>query len=100
MAIAQKNNALSVSPATGRADVAAWLQAPSLASLEPLLRGVQPEDGSPCLNAWGLSMDDAAVLPVTWVLLKGSADQTDHAKVRCYVELSFAKAGIPPFIPS
>ena len=81
-----------VSPATGREDVAAWLAAPSAATFEPLLFGKQADDdGTPCLNAWGISLDDAAVLPVLKSL--GPAEASD--KVKAYVEGNCAKASTP-----
>ena len=93
--VAQKSQVGVVAPATGREDVAAWLAAPSAASFVPLLRGVQPGDRTPCLNAWGLSMDDAAVLPVLKVLLDGSdADSDEVQMLRQYVASSYRKAGM------
>lgn len=94
-AVAKPSDGISVAPATGRADVAAWLEAPSVASFRPLLRGRQPDDGIPCLNGWGISMDDATVLPVLKVLLSASdADDEGLLDVRDYVAYNFAKAGV------
>ena len=85
-----------VAPATNRKDVAAWLAAPDVATFAPLLQGVQA-DGMPCLNAWGLSMDDAAVLPVLKGLLdesKPDSDEMDLGKLSEYVAACYRKAGI------
>ena len=90
-AIAQ-NKALTVVPATGRADIAAWLAAPAADTFGPLLRGKQAGDNTPCLNSWGLSMDDAAVLPVLKGLVDAGADI--DARVSEYLTENFAKAGI------
>ena len=67
-------------------------QAPTIASFRALLRGVQAEDSSPCINAWGLSMDDAQCLPVLKSLL--DADGGDDGDLRAYVTSNFAKAGM------
>ena len=91
VAVAQ-NKDRAVAPATGRDDVAAWLKAPTIASFRALLRGVQAEDSSPCINAWGLSMDDAQCLPVLKSLL--DADGGDDGDLRAYVTSNFAKAGM------
>ena len=81
-----------MAPATGRPDVAAWLEAPTASSFLPLLRGRQADDGTPCLNSWGLSMDDAAVLPVLRVLVEGKAEL--DVELRDYVAASYRKAGL------
>jgi hypothetical protein len=81
----------SVAPATSRADVAAWLEAPSADALEPLLLGVTA-DGAPCLNAWGLSIDDAIVLPVLTDLLESGGDAPP--KVCAYAEANLRMAGV------
>jgi hypothetical protein len=84
-----------LSPATDRDDVAQWLAQPSITSFRPLLRGRQPEDGIPCLNAWGLSVDDAKVLPVLRVLLSTTDDKDEGLlDVRDYVDFNFKKAGV------
>ena len=93
--VAQKREVGVVAPATGREDVAVWLEAPSVASFVPLLRGVQPGDRTPCVNAWGLSMDDAAVLPVLKVLVDGSDEDSDEMlMLRQYVSSCYRKAGM------
>ena len=54
-----------VAPASGRADYGAWLvdDSATVESLAPLLHGIVPGAiGAPCLNAWGLTVDDALVL--------------------------------------
>lgn len=96
VAVAQSKKR-AVAPATGREDVAAWLEAPSAATFRPLLRGiergVQGEDDAQCLNAWGLSMDDVECLPVLKSLL--DADEGgEHDDLRAYCATNYAKAGI------
>jgi len=94
-AVSMSNEALSVAPATGRVDVAEWLAAPSIATFRALLRGRQPDDAIPCLNEWGLSMDDASVLPVLKVLLS-TCDEDDEGllDVRDYLTHNYEKAGV------
>lgn len=85
----------TVAPATDRQDVAAWLGAPSIASFHGLLRGRQAENGVACLNEWGLSVDDAKVLPVLKVLLSTTdAEDEGLLELRDYVAFSFELAGI------
>lgn len=96
VAVAQSKKR-AVAPATGREDVAAWLEAPSAATFRPLLRGVergvQGEDDAQCLNAWGLSMDDLECLAVLKSLL--DADEGgEYDDLRAYVATNYAKAGI------
>ncbi len=97
-----------VAPATGREDVSAWLGSPSVTSLAPLLHGRQVDDGTPCLNAWGISMDDAMVLPVLKALMDGAAfeagaessgeeDELEleaRVLVERYMAFNYAKAGM------
>lgn len=63
-----------------------------LAELEPMLRGTTQE-GTPCLNVWGFSIDDAIILGYMRNLtcVKGI---DWPAKVRSYVDDTCAKAGI------
>ena len=86
-----------VAPATNREDIQEWLANPTSSGLEGLFRGRQAENGVPCLNAWGLSLDDAVVLPVAKVL--GSCAGDDEAEecsldIMEYIMFNFAKAGI------
>jgi hypothetical protein len=92
VAVAQSKKR-AVAPATGREDVAAWLEAPSAATFRSLLHGVQKEDDARCLNAWGLSMDDMECLPVLKSVL--DADGSDENEdLRAYCATNYAKAGI------
>jgi len=63
-----------------------------LQDFEPLLRGTT-SDGSPCLNAWGLSMDDVLVLPLLRNLTCVAGIRWP-AKVREYMEKGCAKGGV------
>jgi len=66
-----------------------------LAEVEPMLRGTT-DDGVPCLNVWGLGMDDVQVLP----LLRNVSmvRQLDWPpKVLEYVEKACAKANVELF---
>ena len=96
-AFAVCKDASLVSPATDRQDIADWLSNPSIASFRPLLKGRQADDGIPCLNSWGLTMDDAKVLPVLKVLLS-EADANDEGllDIRDYVDYNYKKAGMTP----
>jgi len=73
-----------------------------LAELQPLLDEVQEllrsetEDGSPCLNAWGLGIDDALVLPVLRNLSCVEGVEWP-AKVVAYLEKQCAKSNVKPF---
>jgi len=69
--------------------------APMLEELEGMLRSTT-EDDAPCLNAWGLSIDDALILPLLREL-SCVAGVEWPAKLRAYVELQCAKAGVEPF---
>jgi len=98
-ATAGKQNVRTVAPPTGRPDLARWLEAPSVTSFAPLLRGRQVEDGTPCLNPWGLSMDDALALPVLKVLLEaptpaGVENEENDALIE-YVKGCYEKAQLP-----
>mmetsp|Transcript_14540 Transcript_14540/g.36813 ORF Transcript_14540/g.36813 Transcript_14540/m.36813 type:complete len:274 (-) Transcript_14540:159-980(-) len=69
-----------------------------LLKLEPLLRGTDA-DGAPCLNSWGLSVDDIILLPdlrqlscvqgVTW-----------PAKVQAYLDSACGKAQCKSYQPT
>lgn len=63
-----------------------------LEELTPLLRGTTA-DGVPCLNAWGLSMDDILVLP-NLRNLTCVAGLRWPAAVDAYVERACSKAGV------
>ena len=86
-----------VAPATGREDIAAWLDNPTKAGLEELLRGRTADDDFPCLNQWGLSIDDAMVLPVARIVgsCVGDGDEAEECSldVMEYIMSGFAKAG-------
>jgi len=99
VAATAKKTTRTVAPPTGRLDLAQWLDAPSVTSFVPLLRGRQAEDGTPCLNPWGLSMDDALALPVLKVLLEaptpaGVVNEENDALIE-YVKGCYEKAQLP-----
>ena len=64
--------------------------------LSGLLRGEDQESGMPTLNAWGVSIDDAMVLPIIRSLtcVRGIKMPT---KIKKYVEKGCAKAGVSLF---
>ena len=105
-----------IAPATGREDVAAWIDCvdefvefsdsctPELvlglaAQLGALLRG-GGGDSLPTLNAWGFSMDDAMVLAALRNLEAAAPDGAaidDWAPpAREYLEGQLARVGVPP----
>lgn len=63
-----------------------------LRELVPLLRG-KTEEGVPCMNVWGLSMDDVLVLPNLRNLTCVSGIDWPM-EVRAYVEKACGKAGV------
>jgi len=68
---------------------------PMLSELELMLKG-ETEDGTPCLNPWGFSMDDIIVLPILRNL-SCVKDIQWSPRIRSYLELSCARAGVPLF---
>ena len=91
--------------ATGRADVAAWLEkagsgetaAPQLlGELEELLLGVHPTDSSPCLNQWGFTVDDALVLPYLRNLKPSAAELEQWpSTVVAFLEMTSERCKVP-----
>lgn len=63
-----------------------------LQELEPLLRGTTA-DGCPCLNVWGLSIDDVLVLPLLRNLTCVAGLEWP-ALARKYVEMGCKKGGV------
>jgi hypothetical protein len=84
-------NARRLAPQTDREDIKRWLASPSVGGLEALLQGQQGEDGAPCLNPWGLSLDDAKVLPVAKAFC---SEDGCSVLVNEYVRANMAKAGL------
>jgi len=105
-----------IAPATGREDVAAWIDCvdefvefsdsctPELvlglaAQLGKMLRGTT-EEGLPCLNAWGFSMDDAMVLAALRNLEAAAPDGAGldawPPPPRDYLEGHLERVGVPP----
>ena len=82
-----------LAPASGREDIATWLAQDqhSAADFAPLIRG-QLADGSPCLNEWGLSVDDALALPA--LKRAALADNTEEEIIVGYVDMLFKRAGM------
>lgn len=68
---------------------------PMLNDLELMLKG-ETEDGAPCLNPWGFSMDDIVILPILRNLSCVKAVKWPQ-KVKKYLELCFSRAEIPLF---
>jgi len=99
----------SIAPATGRADVDSWLDraeslckageeasAPLLSELETLLHGrVREHNDAPCLNAWGLSIDDALVVPLLFSLALNNTPLGNWPpKVLAYLESACLRANL------
>ena len=84
-----------ISPATGREDLAAWLadEAASVEDLAPMLRGMHT-DGTPTLNEWGLSVDDALALPVLVRRVEKSGRRPDDVGVVMYIDGLLEAAGL------
>ena len=93
-------------PATGRADVAAWVAAAEagtaqLDELATMLGGVHSADQSPCLNTWGFTLDDALVLPYVRNLQPSAAELEEWpAVVRAYLEMASERCGVPLLVQS
>eukprot|EP00933_Yihiella_yeosuensis_P043879 TRINITY_DN38894_c0_g1_i1.p1 TRINITY_DN38894_c0_g1~~TRINITY_DN38894_c0_g1_i1.p1 ORF type:complete len:306 (-),score=34.21 TRINITY_DN38894_c0_g1_i1:159-989(-) len=66
-----------------------------LSELEPMLRG-ETEDGIPCLNAWGFSMDDVNILSYMRNLTCVK-DIVWPEKVRDYVDKTCSRAGMATY---
>ena len=83
-----------LTPATGREDVAEFLESKDAAAIPDMLCG-RDREGVPTLNAWGFSMDDVHVLAILRVAAasEGAAQWPDE--VREYVELACEKAKLP-----
>jgi len=63
--------------------------------LEPMLRGTT-EDGTPCLNAWGFSMDDVKCL--SYMRNLTCVEGIDYpVKVRDYIEKTCSLAGMETY---
>jgi len=80
---------------TGRADLARWMASEdaTIDEFAELLRGRLTKE-APCLNEWGLSMDDAMALPVLMRKIEASQRAPDDLGVRLYVDTCLEKAGL------
>mmetsp|Transcript_26200 Transcript_26200/g.52510 ORF Transcript_26200/g.52510 Transcript_26200/m.52510 type:complete len:272 (-) Transcript_26200:232-1047(-) len=84
-----------IASATERTDLASWMSDDdsTVDEFVDLLRG-RLSDNSPCLNEWGLSMDDAKALPVLVRKIESSKRAPDDLALRLYVDTCLEKAGI------
>lgn len=105
-AVAHPSSGRPIGSATGRPDVAAWIErAPSAADggdaaalldeLADMLRGVTPRDKAPCLNAWGFTMDDALLVPHLRRLARNADLEAWPARARAYLEMTCARCRVP-----
>ena len=65
-------------------------------ALELLLRGADKDSGMPTLNAWGLSIDDALVIPILRSLTCVKQLEMPNL-IKKYVEVGCVKAGVSLF---
>lgn len=91
-AASHRDPARRLPPATGRADVAEFLDSKDAAAIPAMLKGRDRED-VPCLNAWGFTMDDVLVLAELRAASESAAQWPDEA--REYLELACEKAKLP-----
>lgn len=81
-------------PATGREDVARFLESKDVTALPDMLHGRDRED-LPSLNAWGFSMDDVSVLATLHAIAASDGVVQWPEEVREYMELACEKATVP-----
>jgi len=87
----------TVAPASGRVDVAAWLadESATVESFAPLLNGLIPGAiEAPCLNSWGLTMDDAVAVAALVARCEAKQREPDDEMVKCYMDGCFEAAGL------